>query len=162
MIEREDYWTWSRNSMNQLEDPSTVGKWIFVVPLSDVEEMFPKIDELVEEGILYKAKYPHQEHPDYDRGRYPLPVVCVYADNSTKDSTLKLMNSLGWESDEWRYDGSGEASVLSYIPEGMYGDCIEDSLTSLTTIDEPFESLAVEDLDHLEEILEDPEFDDCF
>jgi hypothetical protein len=155
MIEKEDYWTWSKNPMNQLDDPSTVGKWIFVMPLSEVEEIFPQIDELVEDGVLYKAKYPHQEHADYDFNRFPLPVVCVYADNYSKEETLRVMNDLGWESDEWRYDGGGEASVLSYVPQGMY-DCMEDCLTPT---DEPSATLAVDDPEYLERILDNEDFD---
>src|SRR3989344_9486019 len=106
MIERGDYWVWSVNDDNELEDPDTVGKWIIVAPMRIIKNAFQSINELVETGEIYKAKYPHQQHPEYDWDRYPLPVLCVYADNTTKDRTLELLKDLGLETDEWRYDSN--------------------------------------------------------
>ena len=106
MIERDDYWVWSVNEDNELEEPDTVGKWIIVDEMEVIEQVFESIDELVEAGEIYKAKYPHQEHQEYDWDRYPLPVLCVYADNTSRRKTLKLLRKLGLDTDEWKYDSN--------------------------------------------------------
>ena len=104
MIEEDAYWVWSCSETNQLEDPQSTGKWI-IRGLSKhrLWDLIKSIDDLVEEGILYKAKF-SAEDPDRDWERNQT-VLCVYADDSTKDETLRvLQEELDLKPAEWKYD----------------------------------------------------------
>jgi len=103
MIDRDYFWIWSYNEENEC-DRDTLGKWCVITDVATLEKFFPAIDDLVEEGKIYQAKYSHQNNPDYDLVSYPDPLLCVYADNDTRDKTLKLLEELGLETDEWLYN----------------------------------------------------------
>jgi len=104
MILKDACWVWSVNLENKLEDSDSVGKWLFWAPKPYLVEVFPKIDALVEEGKIYKAKYAHRGYPTTDSFWNGNPVLCVYADDNTKDTTLTELSKLGVNSVEWKYD----------------------------------------------------------
>jgi len=69
--------------------------------LSLLREYLSVIDGYVRKGSICEAKLSlHGTHPLLD-----LPsVLCVYADDKTKDSTLELLLENGIEPVEWKYE----------------------------------------------------------
>lgn len=103
MLHKTKIWTWSYNP-NNIDTNSSSGKWLITNSTKYFKDIFPKIDFLVNDGVIFRAKYSHKENLDYDPLPFSEPVMCVYADNSTKDSTLEELVKLGLKVDSWRYD----------------------------------------------------------
>lgn len=101
MIEKNYVWMISSNP-NNIIDTSTAGKWI--VKGKNFRKIFKDIDKLVNQGIIYKAKYTHKEFPWHDPLPLEKPVLCVYADDKTKESTYNEMLKLGIEPVFWKYN----------------------------------------------------------
>jgi len=115
MIRKDKGWVWSINKDNQLEDRLSVGKWITFGSKEFMEDVFPKIDQLVESGKIYQAKYAHRENKDTDPFWQNQPVLCVYADDLTKEQTLQEIRALGIRPSEWKYDSQ---TRLDWQPGG--------------------------------------------
>ena len=107
MIIKKSCFTWSINPSNKI-DRKTVGKWIIWGSKEYIETLFFKIDKLVEKGLIYRAKYAHRENKDEDPFWYKEPMMCVYADDKTKESVLKILKRLGVKRTTWKYDKQTE------------------------------------------------------
>lgn len=101
MISKDYIWLRSYNPDNQI-DHSTAGKWI-LHPRS-FKRLFKKINELVDKGTIYGAKYTHKEFSEKDNLPYDKPVLCVYADDKTKGSTYEELVNLGIFPERWKYE----------------------------------------------------------
>ncbi len=108
-MRKDDCFVWSINQLNKI-DKKTVGKWIIWGPKSFIESIFPKIDELVMKGDLYQAKYTHRENKDkkVDPFCNKEMMMCVYADDKTKENTLKILTALDIKPVSWKYDKQTE------------------------------------------------------
>ena len=110
MIVKDEVWVWSFNKNNKLKDPSTLGKWIVWGSKEFMEKIFPKINDLVDRGIIYRAKYAHRENKDADPFYDKKPVLIVYADDKSKQKTLKVLKELKIEPVRWTYESETEAA----------------------------------------------------
>lgn len=104
MIKKDPVFVWAINSKNKLKDPDSTGKWLIWGTKDFMEEIFPKINNLIDKGILYKAKYAHRENKNIDPYWSKDPILCVYADDSNKEKTLKELKKLGITPSSWKYD----------------------------------------------------------
>jgi len=104
MIVKDSSWVHSYNLKNELEDPDSTGKWLIWDNLGKIKGFFPKIDVLVDQGVLYMAKYTHKKNKLADRQPFEPPVCCVYADNLTKDRIYRILEQIGITPKEWKYD----------------------------------------------------------
>ncbi len=121
MIKRDNCWIWSYNPLNSLKpkliDERSVGKWLIYRPKEYMEKIFPQIDKLIDDGQIYEAKYSHRENknrdldPFYDR----IPVLCVYADDKTRESTKKCLIKIGVLPKTWKYDSQTRED---WLPNG--------------------------------------------
>ncbi|MFH1331743.1 MAG: hypothetical protein ABIH63_00470 [archaeon] len=97
-------WAYSYNPKNRLKDKNSCGKWVVRIPLDQIDEFFSKVNNLVLEGKVYAAKISHKRYPNNDPLPHFLPVLCVYADDVTKDSALKELLKIGIKPSFWKYD----------------------------------------------------------
>jgi len=103
MIEETNCWVWSNNPNNKLVEESSKGKWIITGSLTYMRRVFPKVDTLVEQGKIYGAKYSHKKNLPLEPLPYNKPVMCVFADDQTKDTTLEELLKIGIKPSEWKY-----------------------------------------------------------
>lgn len=101
MLDKTYVWIISYNPDNVI-DWKTSGKWI--VKGKHFKSIFREIDKLVGMGIIYKAKYTHKEFPERDPLPFEKPVLCVYADDKTKESTYNELLNLGLYPEYWKYN----------------------------------------------------------
>lgn len=104
MIRKDLVWVRSGNDSNSLEDRASSGKWVIYGTLREFKEAFPKIDLLINQGRIFRAKYSHRENPEHDPLPDHPPVLCVYADDLTKEKTREELQLLGLEPAFWKYD----------------------------------------------------------
>lgn len=104
MIKKDKIWVWSYNLNNKLQDEKSVGKWLLNAKLDYFVKIFNSIDTLVENGVIYRAKYSHKERIDLDPLPLSPPVLCVYADDLSKESTLQELLKLGIKPISWKYE----------------------------------------------------------
>jgi len=104
MIGKDESWIWAYNEKNELEDISTTGKWLYWASLGVMEEKFPRINDLVDQGIIYRAKYSHRENEEVDSFWHKDPVLCVIADDTSKERTLNELHKLGIKPVRWKYN----------------------------------------------------------
>jgi hypothetical protein len=102
MISKDNTWLYSQNAHNILMDERTKGKWIREGKLSKRDIM--TLDALVEQGAIYSAKYAHKEQPDRDPLPFSPPVLCVYADDGSKERTRELLQTIGLQPLFWKYN----------------------------------------------------------
>lgn len=97
---------WSINGDNMLARPESVGKWYFrTTGLSQAMDLIFRIDRLVETGTMYRAKVYHRLYPEKDPFYAVKPVICLYADDDTKERARKLVMALGINTRPvWKYD----------------------------------------------------------
>ncbi|MFH1173549.1 MAG: hypothetical protein V1725_00255 [archaeon] len=115
MIHKTNVWVWSYNKNNTPLDFSTAGKWLSSGTPKRFAKLFPTIDALVEQGLLFKAKYTHKENLDYDPLPYEKSVLCVYADGITKEQVKNIIRGLGTRSLTWKYETQ---SIKDWLPGG--------------------------------------------
>jgi hypothetical protein len=104
MIRKDKVWMRSGNENNSLEDRASCGKWVIYGTQDELRKVFPKINSLVDQGRIFQAKYSHRENPEHDLLPNHPPVLCVYADDKTKDKTREELKLLGLEPAFWKYD----------------------------------------------------------
>ena len=104
MIKKGKVWVCSSNPANKLKDINSSGKWIYFESKEFMEMIFPKIDRLVEKGVIYSAKYAHRENKMKDPFFGDRPVLCVYADKYSKKVTQMHLRKLGIKIISWKYD----------------------------------------------------------
>jgi hypothetical protein len=104
MIKKGSVWTWSINCNNRLEDKLTEGKWVVIGTKEYLALMFPKINVLVEQGRIYKAKYSPKENLEDDPFPDSQPVMIIYADDKTKEKAREELMRLGMTPDFWKYE----------------------------------------------------------
>lgn len=104
MIAEDNVWVWSYNKENEFQDKDSCGKWTLTGTVDYFLSVFGSIDELVNKGDIHMAKFSHRKHLFYDSLPYNDPVLCIYADDLTKDRTYDLLQELGIEPEEWKYD----------------------------------------------------------
>lgn len=123
MIKKDDCFVWSINLLNEI-DKKTVGKWIVWGSKSYMNSIFPKIDEMVLKGEIYRAKYAHRENKEIDPSWNKEPVMCIYADDNTKDKTLNLLRELNIKPVSWKYD---EQTRQDWKPGGRLSNQAESN-----------------------------------
>lgn len=109
-------WLWSLSSRNKKLDRTTCGKWIVKGNAKDLFEYLSDIDKSVEKGELYGAKMAHRVFPDCDVFHDDEPVLCIYADDSSKERTFKILKRLGIKPNIWKYDFE---TAIDWSPEGV-------------------------------------------
>lgn len=121
MIKKDNCWIWSYNPLNSLSpnliDKKSVGKWLIYGSKEYMEKIFPLIDELIDNGQIYKAKYSHRENKNRDLDPFydKTPVLCVYADDNTKEATKKFLMKIGVLPKTWKYDSQ---TIEDWLPNG--------------------------------------------
>jgi hypothetical protein len=104
MIKRTNVWVWSYNINNKPKDVSSEGKWLIEGEVEEFKRIFPYIDFLVDKGTIYRAKYTHKECPAEDPLPLSSPILCVYADDKTKDRVKIELLNLGLKPEVWKYE----------------------------------------------------------
>ncbi len=102
MLLEDDQWVWAYRPENTA-DKETIGKWVLHGKVRALRRTFEDISSLVEDGLIYRAKYTHKKHKDDPLYSWE-PVLIVYADDATKEDTLALLHRLGLQPVEWKYD----------------------------------------------------------
>ncbi|MBN2458782.1 hypothetical protein JXB28_00710 [Candidatus Woesearchaeota archaeon] len=115
MLKKDNVWTWSINCNNTLEDKLSEGKWIVTGSKEQLSAMFQKINVLVEQGRLYKAKYSHKENPAEDLFADKEPIMVVYANDKTKEKAKQELARLGLAPSFWKYEWE---SKRDWMPGG--------------------------------------------
>jgi hypothetical protein len=85
-------------------DISTEGKWIIHGKLKYFKKIFPEIKALVDQGVIRGAKYKHEENILLDFFPYSESVLCVYADDYTKELVFRELETIGLKPERWKYD----------------------------------------------------------
>ncbi|MDP3734697.1 MAG: hypothetical protein Q8R37_05705 [Nanoarchaeota archaeon] len=104
MITKGNCWVWSIREENKLADSSSSGKWLLSGSVEYLATLFHSIDQLVEKGTIFRAKYSHKENPWHESLPENPPVLVVYADDTTRDQTLEELAQLGITPSSWKYD----------------------------------------------------------
>ena len=103
MASRYGLWIVANNPKYQ-SDSSSCGKWVVEGSLEKIRMIFPALERLVGEGKIPTVKYSHKEDLENDPFPYSPPVMCVYADDRTKEKTLEELTKLGIKPTGWKYD----------------------------------------------------------
>lgn len=93
MIKEDNVFCHAGNPKNKV-DRKSVGKWITFGKLEIIISLFNKLAPLTDSGNIYQMKYTHKK--DYLADPFPndLPMICIYADDKTKQNTLKEINNV--------------------------------------------------------------------
>jgi len=108
MLNTGDLWINSYNPKNKPSNKDTEGKWIIRGEKTLLNKLFDKINKLVDKGKINSAKYNPKENLKTDLLPYWKPVICVYADDDSKDEVKKILENLGAEVSEWKYNSQTE------------------------------------------------------
>ncbi|MBN2142776.1 hypothetical protein JW711_05605 [Candidatus Woesearchaeota archaeon] len=102
MIKKDGAWIWSINPENR---QLIVGKLIYEAPASKLDEVFPKIDELVNQGKIIRAKYNPKRNLEIDHLPFNKPCLIIYSEEKGSPQIRDELVSIGLDyTPTWKYE----------------------------------------------------------
>lgn len=98
MILERNTWIFTLNKKNELKNPNTSGKWLIFGKEKYLKLLFKDINNLVDKGKIFQAKL--SKFPSKNQTL----VICIYADDTTKEPTWKELEKLRCKKRNWKYD----------------------------------------------------------
>lgn len=111
----DEYWVYALDLKHKHPKSKNPGKWLIFVDVKEIDDVWKKIKEAVEEGILWRSAKVATMRPNAHATDQNTKVICVYTYDWTDEADvmrireelrkLGIMQKIPYKADEDTYEG---------------------------------------------------------